>query len=143
MSCTHYKAIPFFSNINLQLSPLFIRPSINYFRHISNHLTNRLLAHAHCHCNSCILLSYAVHLFCVLQHCLTNEFYCAIMLMFNQFTVHRNIAGIVTGLQSVLLSNSHPVSARNKEIPLPNVVTGSWAHPASYSVRYNMLSVWD
>jgi hypothetical protein len=34
----HYKAVPFFRNSNLQLSPLYMRPSINHFRHISNHI---------------------------------------------------------------------------------------------------------
>jgi len=52
----------------------------------------------------------------VMQHCLTTTYYCTIMLMFNQFTVHLNVAVTVTGLQSVCLRNCHPVSARNKEI---------------------------
>jgi len=34
---THYKAVPFFRKTNLHLSPLYTRPSINYFRHISNY----------------------------------------------------------------------------------------------------------
>jgi len=55
------------------------------------------------------------------------------MFMFGQFKMHPNIAVIVTALQSVWLRNHLPVSARNKEILLQNVLTGSVAHPASYS----------
>ena len=63
--------------------------------------------------------------FFVLKHGLTTAHYCAIMLTFSQFKMHPNIAVIMTGLQSVWLRNHLPVSARNKEIFLQNVLTGS------------------
>ena len=68
----------------------------------------------------------------MLKHGLTTACYCAIMLMFSQFKMHPNIAVIVIGLQSGWLRNQSPVSARNKEILLQNVLTGSGAHPAFY-----------
>ena len=61
--------------------------------------------------------------FFVLKHGLTTAHYCAIMFMFGQFKMHPNIAVIVTGLQSGWLRNHRPVSARNKEILLQNVLT--------------------
>jgi hypothetical protein len=119
-----YTATPLFSHINLQISPLYARPSLNYCR---------LLATAQCHYNPCVLFRYAVHLFYfVLKHCLTTTCYCGIKLMSSQFKMHPNIAVIVTGLQSGWLRNPCPVLARNKEILLRNVLTGCGAHPASY-----------
>jgi len=93
----------------------------------------RLLSNAQCHYNPRVLFRYAVHLFFfVLKHCLTIAHFCIIMLMFSQFKMHPNIAVIMTGLQSGWLRNHRPVLARNKEIILQNVLTGSGAHPASY-----------
>ena len=68
----------------------------------------------------------------MLKHGVSTAHYCAIMLMFSQFKMHPNIAVIVIGLQSGWLRNQSPVSARNKEILLQNVLTGSGAHPAFY-----------
>ena len=70
--------------------------------------------------------------FFVLKHGLTTAHYCAIMFMLSQFKMHPNIAVIVTGLQSGWLRNHLPVSARNAEILLQNVLTGSGTHPTSY-----------
>jgi len=69
-----YIATPFFSHINLQISPLYMMPILNSFR---------LPANAQCQCNPCVLFCYAVHLFIfVLKHCLTTTYYCARMVMF-------------------------------------------------------------
>jgi len=87
-----YTATPFFSHINIQISPLYMMPILNSFR---------LLANAQCHCNPCVLFCYAVHLFIfVLKHCLTTTYYCARMVMFIQFKICPGIAVTVTGLQS-------------------------------------------
>ena len=83
---------------------------------------------AQCHCNPRVLFLF----FFVFKHSLTTAHYCAIMSMFSKFKMHPNVAVIVTGLQSGRLRNHHPVSARNKEILLQNVLTGSGAHPTSY-----------
>jgi len=70
--------------------------------------------------------------FFVLKDDLITAHYCAIMFMFSQFKKHPNMGVIMTALQSVWLRNHLPVSARNKEILLQNVLTGSGTHPISY-----------
>ena len=56
--------------------------------------------------------------------------------------MHPNMAVMVTGLQSGWLRNHLPVSARNEEILLQNVLTGSGAHPASYwATRAHLLGL--
>ena len=60
-----YTETPFFSHINLQTSPLYMRPSMNYFR---------MLANAQCHCNPCVVFRHtyicSTPVLFVLKHCL-------------------------------------------------------------------------
>ena len=80
--------------------------------------------------------------FFVFKHGLTTAHYCAIMFMFSQFKMHPNIAVIMTALLSVWLRKYLPVSARNKEILLQNVVTGCGAHATSYwATRAHLLGL--
>jgi len=94
--------------------------------------THRLQTNAQCHCNPCVLLRYAVHLFCTLQHCLTTAHYCAIIWCSINLKWVLIMVAIVTGLQSGWLRNHRSVLAWKKKILLENVLTGFGGHPASY-----------